>query len=74
MRSKKLSNSRIRQITCVLYMFNEIVTSDGIKENIREELNDLFFRRIIKYKEYYNNNGLLKSTYLYFSKIIEMNY
>ena len=55
-------------------MFNEIVTSDDIKENIREELKDLFFRRIIKHKEYYNNNGLLKSTYLYFSKIIEMYY
>ena len=74
MRNKKLSNSRIRQITYVLCMFNEIVTSDDIKENIREELKDLFFRRIIKHKEYYNNNGLLKSTYLYFSKIIEMYY
>ena len=73
-RTKKMSNSRIKQITCVLYMFNQIVTSDGIKKNIKKEINDLFFNRIIKHKEYYNNNELLKSVYLYFSKIIKINY
>ena len=73
-RNKKMSNSRIRQITYTLYMFNQIVTSDGIKENIKEEINDLFFRRIIKHKEYYNNNELLKSVYMYFSKIIKASY
>lgn len=60
-RSKKLSNSRIRQITYTLYMFNEIVTSDGIKNNVKKDINELFFDRIIKHKEYYNNNELLKS-------------
>lgn len=73
-RTKKMSNSRIKQITCVLYMFNQIVTSDGIKKNIKKEINDLFFNRIIKHKEYYNSNELLKSVYLYFSKIIKINY
>lgn len=73
-RSNKLSNSRIRQITYTLYMFNEIVTSVGIKENINKELNKLFFDRIISHKEYYTNNELLKSVYSYFEKIIKNNY
>lgn len=73
-RSKKLSNSRIRQITYTLYIFNEIVTSDGIKNNVKKDINELFFDRIIKHKEYYNNNELLKSIYCYFKKIIENNY
>ena len=73
-RINKLSNSRIRQITYALYMFNEIVTSDGVKKNVIEDVNNLFFDRIIHHKEYYNNNGLLKSIYLYFKKIIEKNY
>lgn len=73
-RSKKFSNSRIRQITYTLYMFNEIVTSDGIKNNVKKDINELFFDRIIKHKEYYNNNELLKSIYCYFKKIIENNY
>lgn len=73
-RNNKLSNSRIRQITCTLYMFNEVVTSQGIKENVTKEINDLFFGRIILHKEYYNNNELLKSIYSFFKKIIEKNY
>ena len=55
-------------------MFNEIVTSEGIKKNINEDINELFFGRIIHHKEYYNNNELLKSVYEYFKKIIEKNY
>ena len=73
-RNNKLSNSRIRQITYTLYIFNEIVTSDGIKGNIRNDINKLFFERIIYHKEYYNNNELLKSVYLYFEKIIQKSY
>lgn len=73
-RNNKLSNSRIRQMTYALYMFNEIVTSTGIKKNVTEDINELFFGRIIYHKEYYNNNGLLKSVYTYFYKIIKKYY
>lgn len=73
-RDNKLSNSRIKQMTCTLYMFNEIVTSDGIKRNVIEDLNELFYDRIILHKEYYNNNELLKSIYSYFDKIISYYY
>ena len=48
MRIKKLSNSRIKQITYTLYMFNKIVTSDGIKENVINEINDLFYNRPVR--------------------------
>lgn len=73
-RINKLSNIRIRQITYTLYIFNDIVTSEGIKHNIREEINKLFFERINYHQEYYTNNELLKSVYLYFKKIIEKSY
>ena len=55
-------------------MFREIVTSEGIKENVKKNINELFFDRIIYHKEYYNNNGLLKSIYKYFEKIIQKYY
>lgn len=70
----KLSNSRIRQITYTLYMFNEIVTSNEIKEKINFKLQNLFYNRIIRNKEYYNSNKLLKSIYNYFAKIISNSY
>lgn len=73
-RDNKLSNSRIRQITYTLYMFNEIVTSTGIKKNITKDISNLFYERIILHKEYYNNNELLKSIYTYFNKIIKKYY
>ena len=71
-RDNKLSNSRIKQMTYTLYMFNEIVTSEGVKRNVITDINELFYERIILHKEYYNNNELLKSIYAYFDKIIKV--
>lgn len=73
-RTNKLKNSRIRQITYTLYLFNKIVTSKGVKQNVNHELGKLFYGRIILNRKYYNNNGLLKSIYEYFDKIIEKKY
>jgi len=73
-RNTKLSNSRIRQITYTLFMFNIIVSSEGVKNNVKHEITKLFYGRINLNKKYYNNNGLLKSIYNYFEKIIEKNY
>jgi len=73
-RDNKLSNSRIKQMTYTFYMFNEIVTSEGVKRNVITDLNELFYERIILHKEYYNNNELLKSIYAYFDKIIKKHY
>lgn len=73
-RNNKLKNSRIRQITYTLYMFNIIVSSEGVKGNVKHEVSKLFYGRIILNRKYYNNNGILKSIYEYFEKIIEKNY
>lgn len=73
-RNTKLKNSRIRQITYTLYLFNEIVTSIGVKDNVKHEISKLFYGRIILNRKYYNSNGLLKSIYEYFDKIIEKDY
>ena len=73
-RDNKLSNSRIRQMTYTLYMFNEIITSNGVRKNVIDDINKLFYERIILHKEYYNNNELLKSIYTYFDKIIKKYY
>lgn len=73
-RDNKLSNSRIRQITYTLYLFNIIVSSDGVKDNVNHEITKLFYGRIILNDNYYNSNGLLISIYKFFDKIIEKNY
>ena len=73
-RNKRLSNSKIRQITYTLYMFNKIVTSKEEKKKVSKEINYLFYKKIPKNKEYYKNNDLLKSIYYYFDKIIRTDY
>ncbi len=73
-RFNKLKNSRIRQITCALYLFNEIVTSESVKQNVYKEINELFYGRMVLNKNYYVNNRLLKSVYHYFHKIIVKNF
>lgn len=73
-RNNKLSNSRIRQITYNLYMFNEIVLDKKIKHKTKKQLKKFFYKRINQHKEYYNNNELLKSIYNYFDKIISNKY
>ena len=73
-KTKRLSNSRIRQITYALYMFNKVVTSDGVKKGVTEKLNELFYERIPREKDFYKNNELLLSVYDYFDKIIQKYY
>lgn len=73
-RTNKLKNSRIRQITYTLYLFNEIISSTGVKQNVNDDLRKLFYERIILNRQYYTNNGLLKSIYEYFDKILKIYY
>ena len=50
-------------------MFDKI----GFKINVIIDINDLFYKRILLHKEYYNNK-LLKSIYGYFDNIIKKYY
>lgn len=69
-RNKKLCNSRIRQITYTLYMFDVSVIDSELKKDIKRELKNIYYIRILLHKDYYNNNELLKSIYKYFEKIL----
>lgn len=71
---EKLKSPIIRMLTYTLYMLNYIVVDKNIKDKIKKEMNDLFYKRIIKNKIYYSNNKFLKSVYDYFNKIMETYY
>lgn len=45
-----ISNSTIRQLTYTLYMFNILVTSEEIKEHIKELLHKFFLKELLKIK------------------------
>lgn len=69
-RDRRMSNDRIRQIIYTLYMFEEIVTSNGLKAHTYEELNDFFYERVYHHSEYYQTNDMLKSVCNFFDKIV----
>lgn len=69
MRKKKLSNPRINQIVHLFYVYKNIVTSNNTRSIRIKELQDLMNTRIIEHKEYFNNNTLLTSTYVFFRKL-----
>lgn len=70
LRNKHLKNYRVKQIVCVLFIFNEIVINNELKIIIRHELNDLFYFDIVKNKNYYINNNSIISIYKFFKKIV----
>lgn len=73
LKENKLSNSRIRQITSLLYLFNIVIPSKKVKAKVNNKIETLILR-IKNHEEYYNNNELLKSTYYFFKIIVEKEY
>lgn len=69
-RNKKLSNKFIYDFTSLLYTYNIIVTSEKTKEYRFEELNKLFFERMMRHKEYFENNSVIKSSYVFLKKVL----
>lgn len=70
MRCKKLSNSRINQIVHLFYVYKIVVTSNNTRAIRIKEFQDLMNNRIVKHKEYFQNNDLLISTYRFFYKLV----
>lgn len=69
-RNFRILNPTIRQLTCLLYIFNIFVTSNEVKDHVNKLLNDFMFERVVRNKKYFTNNELLKQIYIYFEKII----
>jgi abortive infection bacteriophage resistance protein len=61
-RDKKLSNKCIYDFVCLVYAYNEIVTSEATKKYRYNELNDLFTGRMKERKDYFSKNNLITSS------------
>ena len=70
--NKKMSNCMIHDFVCMLYVFNNIVTSEQIKEKSMAKLLDLFDNRFMKNCTYFENNALIKSCYEFTRKILDI--
>ena len=69
-RKKKLSCRSVLEFVALIYEYNRLVQNEVRMHRI-EQLKELFYRRMLKRKEYFLGNDLIKSTYQFSVKIIE---
>ena len=69
-RIKKLSTRPILEFTCMLYIYDKVV-SEKVKEHRIRELRELFNGRMQKKKGYFAKNELIKSSFEFTLKIVE---
>lgn len=70
-RDKKLRNKCIYDFVCLLFAYDEIVTSDPMKKKLYEELKQLFDVRMIRHKEWFASNNVIESSYSFCKKIVD---
>lgn len=68
-RQKKLSCRPMLEFTCLLYVY-KLVVSDKVKYHRVLELKDLFFNRMLKSRDFFQGNDLIKSNYEFACKVI----
>lgn len=73
-RQSRMKNPIIHDFIVSLYVFNNIVTSEGIKKNYMNELKDFVDNRMIRNKEYFQDNQLIISYYKFVKNIIDYFY
>ncbi len=69
-RDKKMSNSRIQQIVTLLYVYEEIVSSKGIRSKAIERLKT-FENRMIENIVYYTKNEIIYTNFEFLKLVID---
>jgi len=66
-----MSNQVIHDFVTMLYVFDKVVMSNGIKSHVLEELNYLVNVRMVKNKEYFTKNSSIVSSYEFIKKVVD---
>ena len=70
-RDKKLSNKCIYDFVCLLYAYDEIVSSPVAKQKRYDELEEFFEGRMIQNKDWFRNNNIITSSYSFVKKVLD---
>lgn len=70
-RLKKMSNKPVHDFVVMLYVFDNVVTSEKIKYHTLKELKEIFDDRLLHHKDYFQKNALIQSNYEFVKKIID---
>ncbi|WKY44196.1 Abi family protein [Eubacteriaceae bacterium ES2] len=69
-RRKKMDNPVVNDFVATLLLYDLVVKSEGMKEHRIMELKELFCTRIVRNKQYFENNAVLKTTYEFIMKFL----
>lgn len=70
-RDKKLSNKFIYDFICLLYAYDEVVTSIPTKQHSYRKLDELFSNRMTRHADWFQSNNLITSSYEFAKKILD---
>ena len=70
-RDKKLSNKILYDFVCLLFAYNEVVSSETTKAKCYEELKRFFNGRMIQNKDWFVKNPTITSSYEFAKKVLD---
>ena len=70
-RDKKLSNKILYDFTCLLFAYDETVTSESTKTRRYEELSTFFTGRMVRNRAWFSGNPTITSAYTFAKKILD---
>jgi len=70
-KDKKLKNERTREITTLLYTHSILVTSKGVHDRAKNDLNDII-DRMYRNIGYYKGNDVITSNFEFYKKVVDI--
>lgn len=71
MRRTKLSNKFMYDFVSLIYVYNEFISTDVVKEKRFKQLKEFFDTRVVKNREYFIKNECIKSAYRFLKKVVD---
>ena len=74
MRKSKLSNEFLYDFVSLLYVYNEFINVDVVKEKRFKQIQEFIDGCAVKNKEYFDKNECIKTAYTFVKKVIDYIY
>lgn len=71
MRTNKLSNRFLYDFITLLYVYDEFINSDIVKEKRFKQLQVFIDQRVVKNRDYFQKNECIKTAYLFVKKVVD---
>ena len=68
---KKLSNKCICDFCCLLFTYDELITSEVLKEKRFTQLKEFFENRMVQHKDWFETNNTIISAYQFTKKVLD---